>query len=189
MYAGVVAVLGFFHRRSEPPAVETEAPNQLDPAPIAPPDDALSWETPEYHAQPKTALWYAVFGVVLALLIFSAVLTRSFLSGVVFVLIGVLILLYSERPPRIIRFALTRETLAINDRLYPFSALDAFNIVDSPTGPLLLIRSRRLVMPLLHVPLADQDRDAVRAILRPHLREDADLHESTIDLLAHRLGF
>ncbi|MDP3685723.1 MAG: hypothetical protein Q8R32_02735, partial [bacterium] len=144
-----------------------------EPQSLPPNLPILAWETPEFHPQRKGTLWYAVFGVALAGLVFIAFLLRSFLSGVVFVLSGLLILIYSERPPRALRIQITRDDLLINDRRYLLRDLEAFNIVESPTGMLALIRSRRLVMPLIHLPLADQDPDAVRRALRRGIKEDS----------------
>lgn len=146
----------------------------------------------------KSVLWYAAFGVLMALLLFAAFLMKSFLTGVVFALLGVLVMLYSERPPRTVRFAIGRDHLTINDRRYILRDLDRFNIVETPTHPqpdgspghLLLIRGRRMVLPLLHLPLApDIDPDAVRRALRRLVQEDADLREPLADLVAHGLGF
>lgn len=168
----------------QPTAAPVAAPSAQHPVP-----STLSWEAPEYHLQPKTTAWYVGVGVLLALLLFAAFLMRSFLSGVVFALLGLLVLLYSERPPRTARFTLSEEGVRINDRFYPYRELGGFNVVESPTGPLALVRSRRLVMPLLHIPLGEHAAEAIRARLRPHLTEDQDLRESLADLIAHRLGF
>lgn len=151
--------------------------------------DFLAWETVEYVAQEKGTGWYVVFGVAMALLLFATFLMRSFLTGVVFILLGVLVLLYGERPPRTARFQITKDALIVNNRRYPFQELDAFNVVESPQGPLALVRGRRIVLPLLHVPLADQDPDTVRQALRGGIKEDQDLSEPLADLIAHRLGF
>lgn len=175
--------------RSPPPGANpttspTDTPSPAPPSPLA-------WEAPEYHVRPKSLAWYAGFGAAFALLLFTAFLMRSFLTGVVFGLLGLLILLYSERSPKTVRFSLSPESLTVNDRRYPLRELDAFNVVDSLTGTgfILLIRSRRLFMPLIHVPLGTQDSEAVRGLLRGSLREDLELRESLTDLLAHRLGF
>lgn len=173
-------------QRDNPPAAETAPEPDL---PHPPASSVLTWEALEYQAQPKTTLWYALFGIVQALLLFVAFLMRSFLTGIVFALLGVLVLLYSERSPKTARFQITGDSLVINHRRYPLKELDAFNVVESAEGPLALIRSRRLVLPLLHIPLADQDPAAVHRILGSHLKEDPELRESLADLLAHRLGF
>lgn len=170
------------------PAASVEAP-AAQAAPLSLNVPALVWETPEFHPQQKGVLWYAIFGVAMAALVFIAFLLRSFLSGVVFVLSGLLVLLYSERPPRTLRIQITRDDLIMNDRRYLLRDLDAFNIVESPTGMLALIRSRRLVMPLIHLPLADQDPELVRRALRRGIKEDTNLREPLPDLLAHWLGF
>lgn len=160
-----------------------------DPAPQQPARVRLAWEAPEYHTQSKPLMWYAVFGIALAALLFVAFLLRSFLSGVVFALVGLLIFLYSERPPRMIRFQLTDNALRINTNLYPFTELEGFNIIESPQGALALFRSRRLVMPLIHVPLGSEDPEVIRGLLAERLVEDPELREPLPDLLAHWLGF
>lgn len=170
------------------PATPTRAADAVS-SPQHPGPSTLSWEAPEYHLQPKTTAWYVGVGVLLALLLFAAFLMRSFLSGVVFALLGLLVLLYSERPPRTARFALSNEGVQVNDRRYPYRELGGFNVVESPTGPLALVRSRRLVMPLLHIPLGEHAAETIRARLRAYLTEDPELRESLADLLAHRLGF
>lgn len=168
------------HSPQPPPDVSRTAP----PAP-------LTWEAPEYRVRPKSVLWYVSFGTALAVFLFIAFLMRSFLTGVVFGLLGFLVLLFSERPPRTIRFAVSAESLSVNDRKYPLNELEAFNVVDSllGTGVILIVRSRRVVMPLVHVPLMTQDPDAIRGLLRTRLHEDLELRESFTDILAHRLGF
>lgn len=173
------------------PAATSSPPLPAAPAdqPFPPNLPLLSWETAEFHLQPKNTLWYAVFGIAMAALLFVAFLLRSFLSGVVFVLSGVLILIYSERSPRLLRVQITRDDLVINNRRYLLRDLDAFNVVESPTGMLALIRSRRLVMPLLHLPLSDQDPESVRRALRRGVKEDPELREPFPDILAHWLGF
>jgi len=166
-----------------------DSPKTIPPTYGATAGTRLAWEAAEYHLQAKPLVWYAVFGAALAALLFIAFLLRSFLSGVVFALVGLLILLYSERPPRTIRFQLTDNALLINTNRYPFTDLEAFNVIESPRGMLALLRSRRLILPLIHVPLGSQDPDIVRGILRERVTEDPVLHEPLPDLLAHWLGF
>lgn len=179
------------------PQTATAVAGTNDPRPASQPP-ALSWTAPEYLLREKSVLWYAGFGVLMALLLFAAFLMRSFLSGVVFALLGTLVLLYSERPPRSVRFSISRDHLTINDRRYVLRDLDRFNIIETPTHPqadgapghLLLIRGRRTLLPLLHLPLAaDVEPETVRRALRRLIKEDADLREPLADLVAHGLGF
>jgi hypothetical protein len=149
----------------------------------------LQWEAPEYVVYKKTTGWYVAFGIILALLLFSAFLLRSFLTGVVFFLAGVLIFLYSERPPRKVSYEIRDTGIRIGGRLYLYRELAGFNMVERTDGVYMLLRSRRLVMPLIHVPLGDQDPDKARELLLPLLTEDVQLVEPLADILAHWLGF
>ncbi len=149
-----------------------------------------TWEAPEHVVYEKTILWYIVFGVVVALTIFTAFLLRSFLAGIVFFLGGLIVYMYSERPPRIVKYELLVKGIGIGDRLYPYSALTNFNIVERAHGAYVLLRGRRLLMPLIHIPLADSIYpDDVKEVLLKFLPEDPDLVEPLPEIIAHWLGF
>lgn len=149
----------------------------------------MSWEAPEYIAYKKTTAWYVVFGIVLALLLFSAFLLQSVLTGVVFLLSGILIFVYSERPPRRVPYEIRTSGVSINRRVYLYRDLSAFNVVERGDTVYMLLKSRRLIMPLIHVPLTGLDFQEVSEVMGAHLEEDDQLIEPFADVLSHWLGF
>lgn len=150
----------------------------------------LSWEAPEYVIYHKTTGWYVGFGVLLALLLFSAILLQSFLTGVVFLLAGVLIFLYSERTPRRIRYEVRDTGIRVGERFYLFRELAAFNLVERGDTVYMLLKSRRFILPMIHVPLAEEtDHQKLRKIMLRHMKEDHEFNEPLADVLAHWLGF
>ena len=182
--------------------IDIEA-REVDPAPTAPavagaPGESrlrrgttiIAWEAAEYVVYKKTTRWYVIFGVVLALLLFSAFLLKSFLTGVVFFLCGVLVFLYSERTPRRSNYEIRDTGILIGNRVFLYRELTAFNLIERGDVVYILLVSRRPIMPLIHVPVADDiDPNALRELLLQYLPEDEQVTEPFADVLAHWLGF
>lgn len=150
----------------------------------------LEWEAPEYVVYKKTTAWYIGFGILLALLLFVAFMMQSFLTGVIFFLSGVLIFFHSERPPKSVSYDLRTTGIKVDSRIYLYRELTAFNIVEHGSSIYLLLKSKRLLMPLIHIPLADDiNHEEVLDAISNHLPQDPDFVEPLADVLAHWLGF
>ena len=150
----------------------------------------LEWEAPEFVVYKKTTIWYIGFGILLALLFFTAFIMQSFLTGIIFFLSAVLIFFYSERPPKTVSYDLRTTGIKIDSRIYLYRELSAFNIVEHGSSIYLLLKSKRLLMPLIHVPLADNiDHEEVLDAISNHLPQDPEFVEPLADILAHWLGF
>lgn len=150
----------------------------------------LEWEAPEYIVYKKTTVWYIGFGVFLALLLFSAFVMQSFLTGVIFFLSGVLIYFHSERPPKVISYDIRTTGIKIGTRVYLYRELAGFNIVERGTDIYLLLKSKRLLMPLIHLPLPENiNHEEVIEVIANHLPQDTDFVEPLADVLAHWVGF
>ncbi len=149
----------------------------------------LSWSAPEYIIYKKNTLWYICFGVILAFLIFISLLMGSFLTAIVFVLAGILIYVYSERQPKTVNYDVRTSGIRIGNRIYLFRELAGFNIMERNHEVYILLKSKRIVMPLIHIPIKDQDPEEVLNVLGEYLPEDPEINEPIADILAHWVGF
>ncbi len=150
----------------------------------------LAWDAPEHVVYKKTTAWYIAFGIVWALLLFTAIVTGSFLTGIVFFIGGILLFLYSERAPRMVHFEILDTGIAIGRHIFPYRELMGFNLMERIDGVYILLRGRRLLIPLIHVPVADDvDPRKLQKILARHVKEDDTLVEPLSDIIAHWLGF
>jgi len=150
----------------------------------------LTWEAPEYVVYKKTTVWYIGFGILLALLLFFAFVMQSFLTGIIFLLSGILIFFHSERPPKIVSYDLRTTGIRVDSQIYLYRELTAFNIVERGASIYLLLKSKRLLMPLIHIPLSDDmEHEKVLELLSNHLPQDTDFVEPLADVLAHWVGF
>ena len=88
------------------------------------------------------------------------------------------------------RYRILVDGVAMNNLLYHFRDLLAFNIVYEPGEvKTVILRSKRTFAPFIHMEIGDADPVAIRDILLEFLPEDQEMQEPLIDIVARRLGF
>ena len=149
----------------------------------------FSWEAPEYIVYKKNVGWYIGFGIILAIILFSAFVTQSLLTGIVFLLGGILIFVHSERPAKIISYEIRSTGIRMGKEFYSFQDLSVFNIVERGDGVYMLIKSKRLLLPLIHIPLGNIDYEEATRVMSEKLPQDTEFIEPLADVIAHWVGF
>jgi hypothetical protein len=82
-------------------------------------------------------------------------------------------LILAARQPKMITYAVTQRGLRIDEKLYPYTTLEAFYIEEEGQfGPQLFVRSEKLFMPLLILPLPEEYSDAIESIIAERLPEE-----------------
>jgi len=147
----------------------------------------LRWWAYEYPFKKRGADWFWALGILTLSLFITAILLKNFLFAVLVLLSGALLLLFSVRKPRIVTFEIFDTGILVEKRLYLFKDLDAFYI-DETHPDRLLLQSKRLLMPILALPLENVEPTQVKALLLDRLKEK-ELQESLAIHLFERLGF
>src|SRR5690606_2861408 len=93
------------------------------------------------------------------------------------------------KPPRIVPFMVGRRGVRAGERLFPYSALESFCIDEEDgSGPQLLIKSSRLHLPLIVIPIPEEHLEEIESLLRERLPEE-ELHEPLGHKLLELFGF
>ncbi len=141
------------------------------------------WEALEHSHTEKTQDWFWVLGILALALIIVFILFDNILLAIVIGLGALFIGLLANKPPRMIQFAVTTRGIRVDDTLYPYATLEAYHIdEEDPRGPILFIRSDRLFMPLIVMPLPEEYTDKIDDLLCTRLHE-----ERLEEPLAHKL--
>lgn len=144
---------------------------------------SVSFEAYEHTHAEKGADWFWVLGIITLALTVAAVLLNNVLLAVLVLVTGVVIGIAATRPLRLIPYAITTRGIRIEDVIYPYSTLEAFFIdEENHNGPQLLVRSKKLFMPLLVVPLPEEYVDDIEELVAARLPE-----EHMEEPLAHKL--
>jgi len=151
----------------------------------------ISWQAPEYEHHPKDASWYWLSMMIAIIVLALAIWQRNFLFSVFIILAEVLILVWSNREPAMVEFALTDQRLTINHRVkYLLSDVEHFSIEphDELDWPILALRFHRRFRPPLHVRAPQNLVNDIRNHLQLVLAE-APWEDSLADTLERFLRF
>ena len=152
-------------------------------------NDRIQWHAPEYFFYTKSREWFIALSIVALALLVVAVFLKDFLFAVVIVVGAVALALHAKHPPREIEAEVNRTGLLVNQTFYPYSSLQSFWIDQhNRRGPKLLARSQKLLMPLIIVPLGEQDVDVVHGFLENYLPQQEQYEPLSHKLLEY-LGF
>ncbi len=135
--------------------------------------ETIEWEAPEYLYRPKGPRWFwGLGGAGLILLVIAFLFDDNFLSVLVIMLALTAILLFAQKKPRVIHCEITKVGITIDKRFFPFSSLSAFGVDADEQNPLLFLTSQKLLMPMIIVPLNDQNPGDIQDFLRNYLPEE-----------------
>jgi hypothetical protein len=149
----------------------------------------ITWEAPEHHHIEKGSDWFWVLGIVAGCAAVAALLFGNFLFALLIIIGASTMALMAARPPAVLPFAVTTRGVRVGDTIYPYGTLAAYRVDElGPTGPQLLLRSHRMFMPLIILPLPEEYVDDVEFLLRDRLPEE-DLEEPLANKLLELFGF
>jgi hypothetical protein len=150
----------------------------------------IEWGAHEHEHQEKTPDWYWALGLVALVGFIGSLLLGNVLLAIVILLGGLVMGLYATLHPHYAEFALTHRGVIIEEKLYPYQTLDSFWIDDIvPEKPKLLIKSQKIMMPLMVLPIPDDiDPEIIHRYLLQYLQEEEN-NEPIAHRLIEALGF
>jgi hypothetical protein len=147
--------------------------------------ELLTWEALEHRHRPHGPDWFWAIGVIGLGISVTAIVLGNLLFGILVIIGTVALLLQSLKHPREIEFGITERGIRIGTTLYPYTTLEVFWITEDD---LLLIRSTKVFMPLLIIPIEGPAREEVRDALLGFLDEE-ELHEPLSHKIMEAVGF
>lgn len=143
----------------------------------------IEWSAHEYEHSEKSPDWFWGLGLVALVIAVGAIFFNNVLLAIVVLLAATMIGFYGARHPDRFDFAVTPRGIIVHDQLYPYQTLESFWIDDiNPHRPKLLVKSKKMLVPLIVIPLEDIDIEDVHSYLLQYLPEIEDAEP-----LAHRL--
>lgn len=150
---------------------------------------AIIWEAPEHRHIEKRSDWFWALGIVTLSGALAAFFFGNFLFAVLIILGGAVMALQAVKHPRIVPFMVGTRGVRAGDRLFTYGSLEAYRIDEEDSyEPQLLLRSKRLWMPLIVIPIPEEYIHEIEAIVRERLPEE-DLEEPLAHKLLELAGF
>jgi hypothetical protein len=150
---------------------------------------SIYWEAPEHTHIEKTSDWYWILGIIAVAGSVASMIFNNVLFGVVILLAAMTMIITSHRKPRIIELEVSGRGIRIEKTLYPYSTLESFYLdEDNYAGPQLIVKSKKLFVSLLILPIPEEYIEHIENIIASRLHEE-HLEEPFSHRLLEFFGF
>lgn len=123
---------------------------------MARPSFKIEWDAHEYEHKVRGSDWFWAVGIISVSLAITAVIVGNIIFGIL-VLIGAFALsLFANRLPSTIHMIVDKKGVTRNKILYPYSTLKSFWIDTEHPHKKIILRSEKMFMPLIIIPLGDE---------------------------------
>jgi hypothetical protein len=148
----------------------------------------IAWQAPAHiHTEKKTD-WHWAVGIITLALAGVAFIFGEVIVGIFVIVAAVALTLHASHHPKIISYEINDRGILADDTLYPFVSLDSFWIPHDYVPARLLIKSRKVFMPLIVIYIEEVDPEKVREVMLKYIAE-TEHHEPFLKHLLERLGF
>ncbi len=143
---------------------------------------------PEYEEKERSVDWFWALGFIVVASTITAIIYKNYFFAGVLILGGTLLGHFANKTPSIISYELNDKGLLINDRLYLYENIKAF-WVRTETLPMFFVKSERIFMPILIIPIEKEDGEEIRKIMQSKEIEEIEMKEHPGEVVMEYLGF
>lgn len=144
---------------------------------------SISWEAPEHTHIEKTNDWYWVLGIIALAGAIASMIFDNALFGIAIILGAFTMVIVSHNKPRIIKFDVSERGIRVGSDLYPYATLESYFLDENNIhDPQLIVKSKKLLMMLLIIPVPVAQVSNVERLVNSYLPE-----EHLTEPLSHRL--
>ncbi len=151
-------------------------------------EQPIAWQASEYVHHHKGASWYGILAAIVFVLLAVAVIFHLWLSVGVFLAMGAAIVVYAQKPPRILGYELDGESVTIDGKSYPYHNFRSYAVLSDIEWHAIDLEPTQRFMPRLTVLFGDDDFDLIVDHLSLHLPR-VDRQPDVIERLSRYLRF
>ena len=136
-------------------------------------DLRLEWDAHEYEHKERTQDWFWVVGILTVSISIASIIFGNIIFGIFVLVASFSLSLYINRPPETLQMKIDSMGIARNKIYYPFETLHSFCIDIEHPHKKIILRSKKVFMPLIVIPLGDAvNSEKVSSILKEYLPEE-----------------
>jgi hypothetical protein len=148
----------------------------------------ISWHAPAHYYVEKKPDWYWVVGILTLAVAVVCFIFLQIIPGIFVIVAAVALVLHASHPPKRVYCEINDRGIIVDKVLYPFLTIDSFWIPHDEFPHKLILRSRKLLMPLIIIYVDEVDPESVREILLKYIAE-TEHHEPFLKHLLDGFGF
>jgi hypothetical protein len=152
----------------------------------------IAWRAYEYMHIPKSSDWFWALGIITLSIAGASIIFGNIIFALMIIIASVALGIHAVKEPRMIDVELSEKGIRIEKVFYPYKTLESFCVEQHETDigifAKILIKSKKTMMPLMVIPIAEVHPDDIHEYLSIFLVEEE--HQETIgEKLMEWLGF
>jgi len=134
----------------------------------------IEWSAHEHEHKPKSPDWFWALGIIAVSGALSAIIFGNPLFALLLIVGAFVLAIHAAKPPEEITFQISDRGVRIGSALYPYRTLESFFVEHDEDGrkPKLLLKSRKMFVPYLIIPLEGVSPAEVEERLSEILEEE-----------------
>lgn len=160
-------------------------------------DDKITWSALEYEEKDRSADWFWALGVIVVASSAAAIIYGNYFFAALIILSGILLWIFAVKQPGMVTYEFNQKGLKIRHRLFLYENIKSFYIQVSPGGPVgteeprltLFIKSERLFMPILSMPVDDALAEEIYDIMAAKDIPEEEMTEHPFEKILEYFGF
>lgn len=152
-------------------------------------DVYASWTASEFIAYQKNAGWYIMaFFAIIVVASITFFISKDWISAIAIVFIGLLFISFAARKPRVLSYEISSQGIKIGGKLYPYSSLKSFAVIEEEAIHLIDILPLQRFMPAVSIYYEPKDEQTIIGVLGTYLPQE-ERKQPAIDKLMHKIRF
>ena len=148
----------------------------------------VEWDAHEYEHKERSSDWFWAMGIVAVALAIASVIFGNIILAVLIVIGFFSLTLFINRPPETIHVVIDEKGITRGRIRYLYPSIASFWVDEEHPHKKIILRSAKLFMPLIIIPIADTDGEKLRRILSRNIQEEY-LALPLMEKLLEYLGF
>ncbi len=148
----------------------------------------LTWSALEYEEKERSNDWFWALGIIVVSSSIAAIIYGNYFFAALLLISGLLLGFFAIKKPDVIYYELNQKGLKIGSQIYPYENIKSF-WVQTEMKPTLFIKSERMFMPMISIPIENNIAPDIHAILTTKNVPEEEMKEHTSLKIMESLGF
>lgn len=158
-------------------------------------EEKINWSALEYEEKERHVDWFWALGVIIFASSVTAIIFGNYFFAILLIVGGGLLGFFAIKKPDMVFYELNNKGLKIRDRIYLYGNIKFFWVQKVITNdgkimrPALFIRSERLFLPVISVPIEESSVVKIHNMFIAHNIPEMEMKEHPSEKILESLGF
>ena len=150
--------------------------------------EKIEWSALEYEEKERSVDWFWALGIIVVAGSITSLIYGNYFFAMLLILSGILLGFFAIKKPEMVSYELNKKGLKIKTRLFPYESIKSFFVQTAPKL-MLFVKSSRMFMPILSMPIEDNLAEDIRSIMLLNNVKEEEMKEGPSEKIMERLGF